>query len=85
MAVLSRNVRVVGNDAYNERFGAHVYVTTVEENGLLQYGHAELFNVELEKCGQYNTMRFALHFDRTGDGDGNHTNVVEQVGAKGGN
>lgn len=38
VAVLSRNVKIVGNDEYNEQFGAHVYVTSVEENGMLQVG-----------------------------------------------
>jgi len=65
VALLSRNVKIQGRDLGSSTYyGCHVYITSDEGEGY--YGSAQLSNVEVYKCGQHNTERYALNFYELG-------------------
>jgi hypothetical protein len=60
--LLSRNVRVIGNDS--DSWGGQIVVSdNLESSGVQRYGQLVLDNVEIYNCSQRNTFKSAIRFE----------------------
>lgn len=65
--LLSRNVRVVGNDD-GDNWGGNILTTDrMEFDGTIRMGTTQFDNVEVAKCSQENTWNAAIRFESTGE------------------
>lgn len=80
VVLLSRNVRIVGNDT--DFWGGQVVTSDfIEGNGEQRNGHTYLDHVEIYNCSQYDTEKAALRFDGSLLGDSLISNVSIHHGA----
>jgi hypothetical protein len=62
VVLLSRNVRVVGNDS--DTWGAQIVVSdTIELDGTQRAGHLNLQNVECYNCSQRSTWKSGIRIE----------------------
>lgn len=65
--LLTRNVRVVGNDD-GDNWGGNILTTDrMEFDGSVRLGTTQLDHVEVSKCSQENTFNAAIRFENTGE------------------
>jgi len=78
VALLSRNVRVVGDDIYS--WGGHIVVSdNIEDTGVQRSGLLVLDHVEVYNCSQRNTFKSAIRFE----GVNNRTQMVTNTAVHG--
>lgn len=64
--MLSRNVKVVGNDT--DSWGGQILVTdNLEVSGVLRTGQLLIDNVEIFNCSQRNTFKSAIRWENQGE------------------
>lgn len=62
VVLLSRNVRIVGNDT--DSWGGQIVVSdNIESTGVVREGQLVLDNVEVYNCSQRNTFKSAIRFE----------------------
>lgn len=62
VVLLSRNVRIVGNDS--EAWGGQIVTSDfIEENGVWRTGSTWMDSVEIYNCSQYDTYKPAIRFE----------------------
>lgn len=62
VVLLSRNVKIVGNDT--DQWGGQIVVSdNFEESGVFREGELHLENVEIYNCSQRNTFKSAIRFE----------------------
>lgn len=65
--LLTRNVKIVGNDE-GDKWGGNILTTDrMEFDGTIRMGTTQLDNVEVAKCSQENTFNAAIRFESTGE------------------
>ena len=64
--LLSRNVRIVGNDD-GDKWGCHILtMDRTEFDGSIRLGTTQLDSVEVSRCSQQNTFNAAIRFESAG-------------------
>lgn len=77
--LLSRNVRVVGED--NDAWGAQIVVAdTFELSGVTRTGTVIFDNIECENCSQRDTMKSGIRFENAKEGHSSVTNSAVHGG-----
>lgn len=65
--LLTRNVKIIGNDE-GDKWGGNILTTDrMEFDGTIRMGTTQLDNVEVAKCSQENTFNAAIRFESTGE------------------
>jgi hypothetical protein len=75
VVLLSRNVRVVGNDS--DSWGGQIVVSdNIEDSGVKRSGQLVLDHVEIYNCSQRNTFKSAIRFEGVNELTQTVTNVA---------
>ena len=67
--MISRNIKIMGDNA-NKTFGCNIMTSSVVNNSVDRIGVSNIYNVEIQNCGQKETEFSALQFKKHGTKNG---------------